>query len=463
MLTSTYMSTRGTAAELGFADVLLAGPAEDGGLYVPKSWPQLSSALMQCATERSYSDVAAEVLRGFIGDAISSAELRSLTDAAYGTFSDPKVAPLRQLGDDLYLLELFHGPTLAFKDVALQLVSRLIDRELRRRRRRAVILGATSGDTGAAAVAALAGLASVDVFILHPKGRISDVQRRQMTTVTASNIHNIAVEGTFDDAQSLVKAIFADAPFREQRNLSAINSINWARVAAQIVYYVTTAAQFGDRSVRFVVPTGNFGDIFAGYCAVQMGMPAERLVIATNENDILVRTIETGRYEPRGVVPTTSPAMDIQVSSNFERLLFDACGRDGAQVRALMSDLQSSGRFTLSEAALKFIRDHFAAVRASEQEVSAKMAQIHKAHGILVDPHTAVGLVGADKSSGQGPRVVLSTAHPSKFPDAVAAATGVHPDLPPGLQPILTARERYDVLKADKEAVKAYILQRTKV
>jgi threonine synthase len=338
-----------------------------------------------------------------------------------------------------------------------------MDRELARRSQRAVILGATSGDTGAAPIAAFAGLPSVDVVILHPKGRISEVQRRLMTTGKATNVYNVALEGTFDTAQTLVKSIFGDVRFRQERNLSAFNSINWGRVAAQIVYYIKAAALLGapERKVSFAVPTGNFGDIFAGYCAWQMGVPIERLIIATNENDILVRTLATGRYEPAGVVATTSPAMDIQVSSNFERLLFEANGRDGAIVRGLMKDLQTKNHFTMSGTALSFMQQRFTAIRATEAEVAAKLREVHKTSGVVIEPHTAVGLVGAERAGLPGPIVVLATAHPAKFPEAVEKATGVRPQLPERLKGILEAPERCDVLPADIEAVKTYIRERT--
>jgi threonine synthase len=463
---STYVSTRGNAPEIGFADALLSGPAIDGGLYVPKAWPRLDPETTRSAGRRPYPELAGEILKFFIGDAVSDSDLRSVVSDAYATFDTPEIVPLREIGADLWLLELFHGPTLAFKDIALQVVGRLMDRELKRRDKRAVIVGATSGDTGAAAIAALAGLPSVDVFILHPKGRISDVQRRLMTTVAAPNVHNIALEGTFDTAQTLVKSLFADEAFRQERDLSAFNSINWGRVAAQIGYYVKAASLLGapDKRVSFTVPTGNFGDIFAGYCASQMGVPIDRLVIATNENDILVRSLTTGRYQPAGVVATTSPSMDIQVSSNFERLLFEANKRDGTVVRDLMKDLQSKGYFVMSEPARAFMTDRFDAVRASESDVASKMRDIHRETGVIVDPHTAVALVSACKGKRlEGPMIVLSTAHPAKFPDAVERVTGVRPQLPDHLKSILSASERVDVLPPDISRLKTYIRERTKV
>jgi threonine synthase len=346
----TYVSTRGEAPILGFADVLLAGLARDGGLYVPSEWPQLSAETIRGFDDESYADVAEAVIAPFVGDAFAPDELRTMIREAYATFRHPAVAPLVQTGPNRFVLELFHGPTLAFKDVAMQLLARMMDRALMQRGERATIVAATSGDTGGAAIDAFKSCAWVDVFVLFPNGRVSDVQRRQMTTVDAPNVHAVAIDGNFDDCQALVKAMFNDHAFRDRQRLAAVNSINWARIVAQIVYYFTAAVSLGapDRAVSFVVPTGNFGDIFAGWVAKRMGLPIERLVVATNSNDILARALETGRYEVKGVHPTSSPSMDIQVSSNFERLLFDAYDRDAGAVRGLMNSLTQSRRFSIA-------------------------------------------------------------------------------------------------------------------
>lgn len=457
-----YVSTRGQAEPLGFDDVLLAGLAPDGGLFVPETWPQFSNDDWRALRGRPYVDAAFAILKPFAA-AMGEAELKSDIAAAYATFGVSEVAPLRalpHLGADLHLLELFHGPTLAFKDVALQLLGRLMDRELSRRNARAVVVGATSGDTGSAAIHALKGRANVEVFILYPHGRVSDVQRRQMTTVSDGNVHALAVEGTFDDCQAIVKALFADTPFRDEVGLAAVNSINWARIAAQIVYYATAALALGapEKKISFAVPTGNFGDIYAGYAAKRMGLPVGRLIIATNVNDILARTLETGRYEVRGVTATSSPSMDIQVSSNFERLLFELGGRDAALIARLMRDLKEKGAFELPASMLARLREDFTAFRADEGEVAAMIAEVQKKEGILIDPHTAVGLVAARKAgAGGAPLVALATAHAAKFPDAVTKAAGRAPELPEALKPMMTAPERFSVVEARTESVKWFI------
>ncbi|MGE0230334.1 MAG: threonine synthase, partial [Flavobacteriaceae bacterium] len=361
-----------------------------------------------------------------------------------------------------WVLELFHGPTLAFKDIAMQLLARMMDHVLRRQGRRATIVGATSGDTGGAAIEAFRGLESVDVVILYPHGRVSDVQRRQMTTVAATNVHALAVEGTFDDCQTILKQLFSDRSLREEIGLSGVNSINWARIAAQIVYYFAAASALGapGRSVSFTVPTGNFGDIFAGYVASRMGLPVGRLVIATNENDILARTLQTGRYQLAGVVPTTSPSMDIQISSNFERLLFEAGGRDASAVRAAMAGLAQSGGFDLGSAAAAAIAKDFAAGRASERDVADCMRDTLGKAGYLLDPHTAVGRVVAASHAHARPMVTLSTAHPAKFPDAVKAACGVDAALPAWLSDLHGRPERFEVMPADRAVIADYLRQR---
>ena len=455
-----YISTRGHAAPIAFDAAMLSALAPDGGLYMPQSWPQIAPDEVKALATRTYPEVALQVLKRFSGDAIPLADLYTAIIAAYRRFDAPEVTPLTDLGGGVHLLELFHGPTFAFKDVALQLLGRLMDWGLKRSGRRALIVGATSGDTGTAAIEGLRGLASVDVVILHPKGRTSPVQRRQMTTVLDENVRNVAVEGTFDDCQAIVKTLFADADLITRHGLAAVNSINWARIAAQTVYYVVAAAKLGapDRPVDFAVPTGNFGDIFAGYAAHRMGVFDGRLVIATNENDILARTLGTGRYEPRGVVPTATPSMDIQVSSNFERLLFEAAGRDGAMVARLMDDLKTKGAFDLPPAMLAFIRARFDAERVSGAEAAAEMQAAEKARGTILDPHTAVGVVAARRRRREGvPMVALATAHPAKFPAAVTAALGHAAPVPPVLAAMETLPERCDTLPAETGAVKAYI------
>ena len=386
----SYVSTRGEAPSLGFADVLLAGLARDGGLYVPETWPSLSAEAVEAFAGKPYAEVAEAVIKPFVGSSFGAGEVHAMIRDAYATFRHSAVAPLVQTGPNEFILELFHGPTLAFKDVAMQLLARFMDRALAQRGERATIVAATSGDTGGAAVEAFRSCTRVDVVILFPNGRVSDVQRRQMTTVDAPNIHAVAVEGNFDDCQALVKAMFNDHAFRDRQRLAAVNSINWARIVAQVVYYFTAAVSLGapHRPVSFVVPTGNFGDVFAGWVAKRMGLPVERLVVATNVNDILARTIETGRYEVRGVLPTASPSMDIQVSSNFERLLFEAEGRDPAAVRRHMASLAQSGAFTISGTPIAAIRGEFDAGRASEEETVAVMKRLRKDAGYLLDPHT---------------------------------------------------------------------------
>ena len=438
-----YLSTRGETQPLGFIDVTLAGLARDGGLYVPETWPRLDAATIAGFAGRPYAEVAVEIIRPFCGDALSEAELSRMAREAYGTFRHPAVAPLTQTDAGTFLLELFHGPTLAFKDVAMQLLARLMDHALVQRDQRTSVVVATSGDTGGAAVEAFAGRERADLFVLYPHGRVSDVQRLMMTTVDAPNVHALAIDGTFDDCQALVKAMFNNHAFREQAGLSGVNSINWARIVAQVVYYFTAAVALGapHRKVAFTVPTGNFGDIFAGYVAQRMGLGIDRLVIATNVNDILARTLETGTYEVRGVVASSSPSMDIQVSSNFERLLFEATGRDAATVRALMASLAQSGQFTLPAAALDEIRKMFGADRADEDEVAATIRTLLRETGRMIDPHTAVAVAVAEKDARDPavPMVALSTAHPAKFPDAVEAACGMRPALPDWLSDLAGA------------------------
>ena len=457
-----YVSTRGEAPPLGFMDVTLAGLARDGGLYVPETWPRLSPQTISGFAGRPYAEVAVEVIRPFVGDSIPEADLSRLAREAYGTFRHPAVAPLAQFGASTFLLELFHGPTLAFKDVAMQLLARLMDHALAARGERTTIVVATSGDTGGAAVEAFRGRERADLFVLFPRGRVSDVQRRMMTTANDNNVHALAVEGTFDDCQALVKGLFNHHAFRDRVRLSGVNSINWARIVAQVVYYFTAAATLGapHRKVAFTVPTGNFGDVFAGYVAERMGLPVDRLVVATNVNDILARTLATGTYDLRDVVATSSPSMDIQVSSNFERLLFDATGRDAAQVRAYMASLAQSGRFSLSSQALSRIRALFNADRADEEETAATIRTTLRETSRLVDPHTAVGLAVAEKETRDPalPMIVLGTAHPAKFPDAVEVACGVRPALPDWLSDLPERPERATPMAVDQAAIEQFIL-----
>jgi threonine synthase len=456
-----YISTRGEAPPLGFVEVMLAGLARDGGLYVPETWPQLSEQKIADFAGRPYAEVAVEVIRPFVGDAVPEADLARMTREAYDTFRHPATVPLRQIGPNAFVLELFHGPTLAFKDLAMQLLARLMDHALKTRGERTTIVVATSGDTGGAAVEAFRGCSQADVVVLYPHGRISDVQRRMMTSVADANIHVIAIDGTFDDCQALVKGMFNHHAFRDRVRLSGVNSINWARIVAQAVYYFTAAVTLGApaRQIAFAVPTGNFGDVYAGYVAHRMGLPVQRLAVATNVNDILARTLAGGAYELRDVVPTTSPSMDIQVSSNFERLLFEAHGRDAEAVRALMASLAQSRRFSLSVGALSEIRGLFTADRADEEETAATIRTLLKETGYCIDPHTAVGVAVAEKETRDPavPMVVLSTAHPAKFPDAVEAACGQRPALPDWLADLAKRPERLTRLPADQAAVEKFI------
>jgi threonine synthase len=459
-----FVSSRGQAPALRFSDAMLAGLASDGGLYLPETWPQVTQAEIAGYAGKPYAKVAFDIIRRFAQGDIADAVLADMIGKAYKNFRHPSVTPLVEIEPGHFVLELFHGPTLAFKDVAMQFLARAMDHVLTERGSRATIVGATSGDTGSAAIEAFRGRDRLDIFILHPNGRTSEVQRRQMTTVLDANVHNIAIEGTFDDCQDIVKALFGNARFREASRLSGVNSINWGRIVAQIVYYFTAAVSLGapHRKVSFTVPTGNFGDIFAGFAARRMGLPVEKLVIATNANDILRRTLDTGRYEMHGVAPTISPSMDIQISSNFERLLFEATGRDAAAVARMMAGLRQSGGFDLPAAALAAIRAEFAAGTTDEAATSATIADTLKTSDYLLDPHGAVGVAVARGHLGPVPMVSLATAHPAKFPAAVKAATGVEPPLPVWLADLYERPERYDVLPADESAVRAYIEARTR-
>jgi len=459
-----YISTRGAAPALDFEDVTLAGLAADGGLYVPESWPRFSAGDVRALAGLSYVDTAVAVMAPFVGDSLTRDELRELCVAAYGRFAHEAVTPLVQLDPRNWLLELFHGPTLAFKDVALQLLGLLFERFLSSRDTHLTVVGATSGDTGSAAIDALAGRAKVDIFMLHPLGRVSDVQRRQMTTVLAPNVHNIAIEGSFDDAQAMVKAMFADRDFAGRFRLSAVNSINWARLMAQIVYYFYAAVRLGapDRAVAFSVPTGNFGDVFAGYAAARMGLPVAKLIVATNVNDILHRALAQGDYSVGTVTPTAAPSMDIQVSSNFERLLFDLHGRDGAALAATMAGFEETRRLAIPDAMRAEAAALFASARIDADGMALAMRRAAEGSGQVIDPHTAIGLAAAREVplDADVPVVTLATAHPAKFRDAVERATGYRPQLPPRVGGLFEREERYVTLPATLEAVEAHIAER---
>lgn len=459
-----YISTRGEAPVLDFEGAMLTGLARDGGLYVPDHVPVFSVTELKALRGEPFTEVAFAVASRFADGSIPDADLRRMIGEAYGTFSHAAVTPLKQLAANHFLLELFHGPTIAFKDVAMQLLARLMDWSLARRGERACIVGATSGDTGGAAIEAFRNSTRASIFMLHPHGRVSDVQRRQMTTVAAPHVHNIAIEGTFDDCQAIVKDLFNDLAFRDEVRLAGVNSINWARVMAQITYYLYAGLALGapDRAVSFTVPTGNFGNVFAGLMAKRMGLPIEKLVIATNANDILDRTLKSGRYEVKGVVPTTSPSMDIQVSSNFERLVYLANTGDPAAVRAAMASLKQSGSFSLSSDALLAIRQEFASGAADNNAAAAMIRLILEETGELLDPHTAVGVAVARQNLGASPMLTLATAHPAKFPDAVEQASGIRPLLPSRLKHLLDAPESFTLLPGSAEAVKSHVQERYK-
>jgi threonine synthase len=466
-----YISTRGVPfetgaqAKIGFSDAVLAGLARDGGLYLPETWPQLSHEMIASFAGKSFAEIATEVIHPFTGNEITKTELRTLADDAYKCFEHQAVTPLVQIDRDTFILELFHGPTLAFKDVAMQLLARLMDHFLAKQNRRATIVGATSGDTGGAAIEAFRGSKRVDVVILFPDGRVSDVQRRMMTTPTEKNVHSVAVRGNFDDCQALVKAMFNDHAFRDRVQLSGVNSINWARIVAQVTYYFVAASALGSphRKVTFSVPTGNFGDIFAGYVARRMGLPIEQLIIASNENDILPRTMTKGMYATKEVKQTSSPSMDIQVSSNFERYLFEASNRDAATIRSQMDWLKQSGRFQVGPALAAF-REDFNAAAATEAEVGNAIRDLAKQSGYVMDPHTACGYVAlqkcrpaVQKDLGTDPKVILATAHPAKFPEAIAALLGSEPALPLRLAGLMSAMERFKVLDNDLTTVQRHV------
>ncbi|MFN2100195.1 threonine synthase [Altererythrobacter sp. MF3-039] len=460
-----YVSTRGSAQENGsaldFEGATLAGLAPDGGLFLPSEWPQFSADEIAAMAGLSYVELATRVITPFVGDCLSENEVRALCDQAYGRFSHAAVTPLKQLDEQQWLLELFHGPTLAFKDVALQLLGLLFEKFLSRREDHLTIVGATSGDTGSAAIDAVAGREKIDIFMLHPKGRVSDVQRRQMTTVRAPNVHNIAIEGSFDDAQAMVKRMFRDVAMTSRFHISAVNSINWARLVAQVVYYFASAVQLGapHRKVAFSVPTGNFGDVFAGYVAAKMGLPIEQLIVATNINDILHRALSSGDYSAGTVTPTAAPSMDIQVSSNFERLLFDVGGRDGQALAAQMHGFEETKAMQLTNAQREGASGLFTSTRCDPDEMSRAMRWACEASGELIDPHTAIGLHAARSTAIDPaiPIITLATAHPAKFPDAVERATGLRPSLPARVGDLFSREESYTELPGDYDAVAKFV------
>jgi threonine synthase len=460
MNSHTFLSTRGQAPAASFAEVLLAGLAPDGGLYLPQAWPQFGDADLAAFAGIPYQEAAYRVLSRFTGPSFGEAELREAIAAAYSDFDAPAIAPLVEIGDGQYLLELFHGPTLAFKDIALQVLGQLFSRALAKRGGRATIVAATSGDTGSAAIAALGGLPNIDVFVMHPKGRVSDVQRRQMTTSVHANVHNIALEGTFDDAQGIVKALFADTAFAQRVSLTAVNSINFARIAAQSVYYLTATAALREPAT-FVVPTGNFGDIFAGEAAWRMGLPVAGLVIATNSNDIMSRALNEGVYASGDAHPTLSPSMDIQVASNFERALFEACDRDAAWTAAAMDDFSRQRRLAIPQEVLARLRARYSAFAEDDAATIAAIRAVHDKTGRIIDPHTAVAVAAAgEMRGGAAPVVILSTAHPAKFPEAVARAIGAPPPVPPRLQGLEKLPERMETLPKSLPLIRDFISSR---
>ena len=456
-----YVSTRGQAPILNFDDALLSGLARDGGLYVPEAWPTFSTDDIAGLKGLSYSETAFQIMRPFTEGVIAEDDLAELINSSYADFDDPAVAPLKQLGNAEWLMELFHGPTLAFKDYAMQFLGRVFDHVLTKRGERVTIVGATSGDTGSAAIEACRGRDAIEIFILHPEGRVSDVQRRQMTTVSDANVHNIAINGTFDDCQSMVKAMFNDTEFRDRCKLSAVNSINWVRVMAQIVYYFYGACKLGapETPVSFSVPTGNFGNVFAGYGAKRMGLNIEQLIIGSNSNDILTRFFEDGRMTTTGVHPTISPSMDIQISSNFERLLFELYGRDGNAIKTMMDTFNDTGSFEVGHSQLDQALTLFAAQRYSDDETRATIAQVLAENEELLDPHSAIGVAAgrARRRNNETPLIALATAHPAKFPDAVKQASGQHPALPDSLSDLFQREEHVTVLDNDLAQVQDFV------
>ena len=464
-----FISTRGHTKTDGaktFEDVLLTGLAPDGGLYIPEEWPQID---VKALVGKPYADVAIAVMWPFVEGSIDRADFEKIVRDTYARdiFDHESVTPLVQLNEKIWLMELHRGPTIAFKDVALQLLGRLFDHVLKKRSERVTIVGATSGDTGSAAIHGCMACDNVDVFILHPKGRVSDVQRKQMTTVDAPNVFNLAIEGTFDDCQNLVKDMFNDAEFRKSMNLSAINSINWARIMAQIVYYFTTAIALGapEKKVSFSVPTGNFGNVFAAHCARKMGLPIDRLIISTNKNDILTRFFETGEMKITGVDHTLSPSMDIQISSNFERYLFELFDRDDAKLREAMETFKSTGTFKVGDNLLAAAQNDFLAHRCDDEGTLDVIRACYADTGEVIDPHTAVGLSGSQayKDELPGPIVTLPCAHAAKFPDAVEKAIGKRPSLPEKMKDLFTLEEHLTPLPNDLTDVETFVRDHARV
>ena len=482
-----YLSTRGRSPEVGFAEAVLGGLAPDGGLYMPEHWPRLERGEIEALAGLGYAELASRLLRYFSDDTVTPAALEAMAHRAYDGFSHPEVVPLTEVEPGLYLLELYHGPTLAFKDLALQFLGQLFQHFLGEHNRRCTIIGATSGDTGSAAIAALRGLPAVELFMLHPEGRVSEAQRRQMTTVTDANIHNLAVAGSFDDCQALVKALFADRELRERLLLSTVNSINWGRIAAQIVYYFHAALRLGAPAtpVSFAVPTGNFGNVFAGYAAARMGLPVERLIVGSNSNDILTRFFESGEMRTRDVVATLSPSMDIQVSSNFERLLFELCGRDAAAVTSAMAAFHDNGVFRVSAPQLDEARRLFSGCRVDDAATTAGIKTLYESTGLLVDPHSIIGLTAARKAgtdkerpgkagtdkerpgkaglSKERPMVALATAHPAKFAPAIERVLGHPPQYPERLQAVMEREERMSRVPNDLDSVRRLVVEKSGV
>jgi len=459
-----YISTRSDAPDLEFEDVLLAGLARDGGLYVPESWPQFSENQIRSFRGLSYQELAVKIMMPFLGGAIPETDFQAMVEDSYTQFDDPAIAPIKQIGTNMWIAELFHGPTLAFKDYPLQLVGRLFDYVLKKRGERATIVGATSGDTGSAAIESCRDRDAIEIFIIHPKGRVSDVQRRQMTTVHSGNVHNIALDGTFDDCQDMVKNLFGDSDFRDAHNLSAVNSINWARIMAQIVYYFWTAISLGapDRKFVYAVPTGNFGNVYAGYAAKQMGLSIEKFVVGSNENDILTRFFDTGRMKMAPVVPTLSPSMDIQISSNFERLLFDHYDRDGKAVAKALEEFRNHKSVEFGQGRWQAMQEQFEGYRVSNEETKSGIKNIYDATGELLDPHSAIGVI-AGQQCDVAPdtiKIALATAHPAKFPTAVEEATGIHPELPAALANLFEREERVDEMPNDLDQMRRFIEQK---
>jgi threonine synthase len=457
-----YHSTRGRAPELDLRGVTMTGLASDGGLYLPKAWPQFSGADILAMKNKPYIDVAMGVLKPFAAGVISDVTLKRLLTEAYAAFDDPTVTPIKKLDERTHILELFHGPTLAFKDVALQLLGGVFEHFLEESGERITVIGATSGDTGSAAMAALANRKNIDVFILYPEKGPSDIQRRQMTCIDAPNVHAIAVEGTFDDCQAIVKSLFNDEPIRKKYNLAAVNSINWMRILAQMVYYFVAAARFAPKPVSFAVPTGNFGNVFAAYAAVRCGLPVARLAVASNRNDILTRFFETGRMKADTVQSSLSPSMDIQVSSNFERLLYDLCGRDGAEVQTLMDEMRDKGEFSVTPQQLGQARQFFSAARVGDEATLAAIAAVYKESGYILDPHSAVGVAAARMLRDELPEPVicLACAHPAKFPDTLQRAIGVTPALPGAVAELLKKPERTVLLPADRLKIERFMAEK---